>query len=191
MSETVDTVILHNELAYADVLPVQFHPLAAAPDAAQLGGWADRTLRMLQASTALEDQGNHEKLDEEAVGGAHIQRIDLKVNLLLELVGHLLAASQSRPPAAPLRFNARGIVWTPAAPSSSLVAGSRGRIEIYLRECLVQPLTFTGTLVDADPNGPCHMKFDSLPEIIEDQVEKLVFRRHRRSVAGVRLTRRA
>ena len=36
MGEHGDTVILHDELAYADVLPVSFRALEVAPDAALL-----------------------------------------------------------------------------------------------------------------------------------------------------------
>jgi hypothetical protein len=190
VSDIVDTVILQNELAYADVLPVAFHAHREPPDSALQAAWGERTLRTLQAATALEDQGSHEKVDEDSPAGPHIQRIDLKINLLLDLVGHLLATSQRRPPAVGVRFNARGIVWQPTADAQPLRAGMRGHIEIFLRDCLIQPLTFQGVIADAEAGGPTHLHFDALPELVSGLVEKLVFRRHRRQVAGVRLTRK-
>jgi hypothetical protein len=188
MNEAIDTVILHNELAYADVLPVRFVPFEAPPDAALLANWSERNLRMLQASAALEEQGAAEKTDDETVHGAQVQRIDLKVNLLLDLVGHLVAASQSRPPAAPLRMNVRGIVWHCGGPRPT--AAARGCVEVHLRECLVQPLALTGVVVEADADGHVHVAFDPLPDVVSDQFERLIFRRHRRHIAGVRQTRR-
>lgn len=189
MNEAVDTVILHNELAYADVLPVRFVAFQAPPEAAMLASWSERNLRMLQASAALEEQGAAEKNDDETLHGAQVQRLDLKVNLLLDLVGHLVAASQSRPPAAPLRMNVRGIVWQCPAPRPA--AGDRGCVEVHLRECLVQPLALPGQVVESDADGPVHVAFDPLPEVVSDQFERLIFRRHRRHIAGVRQTRRS
>jgi hypothetical protein len=190
VNEAIDTVILHEELAYADVLPLAFTPLTAAPEPAVLASWAERNLRMLQAAAALDEQGPHDKSDDETPGAAQIQRMDLKINLLLELVGDLIATSQARPPAVPLHFNAQGIVWSPDATQPRPRPNSTGRIEIYLRSALVRPLTFTGRIQDAEANGPVQLRFDPLTEVIADQIEKLVFRRHRRRIAGARLGRR-
>lgn len=188
MGEHGDTVILHDELAYADVLPVSFRALEVAPDAALLASWADRNLRMLQACAAIEEHGQQDKQDEDSPHAADLLRIDLKVNLLLEMVGHLLAASQSRPPARPVRFNAHGIVWQTdgAVPAP----GTRGVVEVHLKDSLVQPLCLLGSVADESHDGVVHMRFEPLPEAVGDHVEKLVFRRHRRQIAGVRHTRR-
>ena len=43
---TGDTVILHQELAYADVLPVAFQPLPAPLDTVRAGSIAERNLRL-------------------------------------------------------------------------------------------------------------------------------------------------
>jgi hypothetical protein len=113
---TGDTVILHQELAYADVLPVAFRPLDGPLDGVYAASLADRNLRTLLACAALEEHGQHDKPVEDSPHAADILRIDLKVNLLLDMVGALLAASQSRPPAVPARFNPHGIVWESAGP---------------------------------------------------------------------------
>jgi hypothetical protein len=188
MAEGIDTVILHNELAYADQLPVRFRELPAALDAGAEAALVERNLRLLQACAALEDHGQHDKPDEDSPHAADIMRIDLKINLLLELVGHMVARSQSRPQAVPVRFNAHGIVWeqVPPAPADA----SRGLVEIHLREALVAPLTLAGVVAEGSGDGHVHVRFEALHESVADHIEKLVFRRHRRQVAGVRSTRR-
>ena len=100
----------------------------------------------------------------------------------------LLAASQSRPPARPVRFNAHGIVWQTdgAVPAP----GTRGVVEVHLKDSLVQPLCLLGSVADESHDGVVHMRFEPLSEAVGDHVEKLVFRRHRRQIAGVRHTRR-
>jgi hypothetical protein len=111
------------------------------------------------------------------------------VNLLLDMVGALLAASQSRPAAAPARFNPHGIVWETSGEPPA--AGAYGLVEIHLKESLVQPLALAGTVAEGPAERHVHVRFDQLPEPVADQLERLVFRRHRRQVAGGRAQRRA
>ena len=69
---------------------------------------------MLQACDALEEHGKTEKPDDESPHSADIMRLDFKLNLLLDLVGQLLAASQPHARPVPIRFNAMGATWKPA-----------------------------------------------------------------------------
>jgi hypothetical protein len=188
MVEGVDTVILHNELAYADQLAVVFKPLDRPLDAAVEASLVERNLRLLQACAALEEHGQFEKPDEDSPHAADIMRIDLKINLLLDLVGHVVARSQSRPPAVPVRFNPHGIVWFHSG--STFAAGTRGIVEIHLRDALVEPLALPGVVAEGSGDEHVHVRFEGLHETVADHIEKLVFRRHRRQIAGARLTRR-
>ena len=49
MYEGLDTVVLYEELAYEDVLPVAWKKLPEPFDPALIGSFADRNLRVLQA----------------------------------------------------------------------------------------------------------------------------------------------
>lgn len=189
MTDTGDTVILHQELAHSDVLPVAFRSITGDFAAADVALWSERNLRTLQAFAALEEQGSYEKPDEMTAHSADILRVDRKINLLLDLVGHLIAASQSRPQPSAVRFNAHGAVWETSGPVP--VTGAHGIVEIHLRECLAQPLLICGTVAPSPGPGRVHVRFDPLPEPVSDQLEKLVFRRHRRSIAGGRQSRRS
>ena len=189
MTGTGDTVILHQELAYADVLPVSFRRLPGPLDATNAAAIAERNLRMLLTSAALDEHGQHDKGNDDSPHAADLLRIDLKVNLLLDMVGALLAATQSRPAAVPARFNPHGIVWETA--DEIPPAGAYGLVEIHLRDCLVQPLSLAGTVAEGPAERHVHVRFDPLPEPVADQLERLVFRRHRRQVAGGRTQRRS
>jgi hypothetical protein len=188
MPDGVDTVILHNELAYADQLAVTFRPIEGSLDAAIEASMVERNLRLLQACAALEEHGQTEKPDEDSPHAADIMRIDLKINLLLDLVGHVVASSQSRPAAVPVRFNAHGIVWSQSSAAPSV--GTRGIVEIHLRDVLVEPLALSGVVAEGSGDGHVHVCFEGLHETVADHIEKLVFRRHRRQIAGARLARR-
>lgn len=200
MGEHGDTVILHDELAYADVLPVAFRPLADEPGEDAVAAWSERNLRLLQGCAALEEHAGGEKQDDDGPHAADLRRIDLKVNLLLDMVGHLVAASQARPPARPLRFNAHGIVWSLRPGEAAPRGGTPGLVEIHLKPFMVDPLALPGVVAAAEPAAAgggrdgggaiVHVRFEALPEMVADHIEKLVFRRHRRQVAGVRQSRR-
>jgi hypothetical protein len=188
MYEGVDTVVLQNELAYQDMLPVGWRPLAKSPDLALVTHMADGNVRILQVCAAIEEQGAVEKKDEKSPHSADIMRLEVKMNLLLDLMGQLLAAAKPRPPATVIRFNALGGVWKSTAPPR---VGDQGLLDIYLRDSLPQPLTLIANITHVSPDGQVRATFSPPGEAAADLIEKLAFRRHRRQVAGVRQPRRS
>jgi hypothetical protein len=188
MYEGVDTVVLQNELAYQDMLPVGWRPLAKAPDLPLVTHMADGNVRILQVCAAIEEQGAVEKKDEKSPHSADIMRLEVKMNLLLDLMGQLLAAAKPRPPATVIRFNALGGVWKSTAPPR---VGEQGLLDIYLRDSLPQPLTMIANITHVSPDGQVRATFSPPGEAAADLIEKLAFRRHRRQVAGVRQPRRS
>jgi hypothetical protein len=189
MYEGVDTVVLQNELAYQDMLPVGWKPLAKAPDLATVTALADSNVRILQVCAAIEEQGAVEKKDDKSPHSADIMRLEVKMNLLLDLMGQLLAAAQPRPASAVIRFNALGAVWQSATPPPRI--GEQGLLEIYLRDSLPRPLTLVASITQATADGRIRAAFSPPGEATSDLIEKLAFRRHRRQVAGVRQPRRS
>ena len=187
MYEGVDTVILQNELAYQDVLPVGWRRLAQPLDDAAVTSLTDRNVRTLQVALAIEEQGAVEKTDEKSPHAADLARLEAKVNLVVDLLGQLLAANQRRPAASGIRFNALGAAWRSATPPQ---VGENGLLDIYLRECRAQPITLIGRIMRVSPEGEVRASFTPPGEATSDLLEKLAFRRHRRQVAGVRQPRR-
>jgi hypothetical protein len=187
MYEGVDTVILDNELAWQDKLPVAWKPLARPLDAASIAALTERNLKILQVCAALEEQGAVDKQDDSAPHAADLARLETKVNLLLELVGQILAALGPRPPATLVRFNAHGAQWHPLQP---VQAGEHGLLEIWLKPSLPQPLTLPANVTHVTKDGQVKAGLVPPGEAIADLIEKLAFRHHRRHVAGVRQPRR-
>lgn len=188
MYEGLDTVVLYEELAYEDVLPVAWRRLPEPFDPTMIGSYADRNLRVLQALSALDEHGPVDKNDDNSPHAADVMRLDLKVNLLLDMVGALLVASRPRPRAASIRFNALGGVWHAVAPFPEL--GSQGVLEIHMRDCIAEPLRLVGRIASVGPDGRVKIRFASPGENIADLMEKLAFRKHRRQVAGARSPRK-
>lgn len=188
MYEGVDTVILNNELAYEDLLPVAFKPLAKPLDLATVTALTDRNLRMLQVCAILEEHGAVEKKDESSPHAADILRLEVKVNLLLDLVGQLMAAQLPRPAPTVVRFNAQGALWKASEPPR---VGQHGMLEIWLRDSLPRPLALPANVTQVSAEGQVKATFVPPGEATSDLLEKLAFRRHRRQVAGVRQPRRS
>ncbi len=188
MYEGIDTVVLFEELAYEDLLPLAWRVADAPASDLVKRSFADRNVKLLQACAAMEEHAQPEKMDERTPHYADLVRLDMKVNLLLDMVGQLLTASRSRPDAVPVRFNTLGAVWQhKGAPPTE---GTHGVLELYLREYVVEPLRLSGKVMTASAEGKVKVKFDNPGEAVADLIEKLAFRRHRRQVAGARQTTR-
>jgi hypothetical protein len=187
MYEGLDTVVLYEELAYEDVVPLSWKRLPEPVDPILAGGYAERNLRILQVLTAMEESGKVE-VDESSPNSAELARLDMKVNLLLDLMGQLLVANQPRPRPASVRFNALGAVWQAVAPHPEL--GAQGVLEMHLRDCIAEPLRFLGRIASISPDGRVKVRFANPGEQVADFIEKLAFRRHRRQVAGAKQPRR-
>lgn len=184
MFDGSDTVVLYNELAYEEVLPVSWAPFAGSVDAAVVASFAERNVRLLQALAAIEDHGVSDKPDEAT---PDLARLDFKINLLLDLVGQLLVANRPRPAPVAIRFNAHGAVWHPVAPPPE--AGVQGIVEIHLRDFLAEPLRLIGTLTKVTAAGEATVRFAPVDEPVAELLERLIFRHHRRHVAGIRQPR--
>ena len=139
-----------------------------------------------QHSEAEQDeygQLDKSKSDDDSPHSADIMRLDFKLNLLLELAGQLLQQSQPRIESALIRFNAMGATWKTG---ETLTGGSHGILEITLRDVIVQPLNLPAEVVAGADAGFARVRFLALGETVADHIEKLVFRRHRRKIAGAR-----
>ena len=184
MYDGSDTVILFEELAYQDILPVAWRPLGDQIDPDLAASYMSSNVRVLQAATALQEQGQVEKPDENNPHAADFLRLELKINLLLDVVGRILAANQPRPPSVAIRFNALGATFQGAAPLPR--PGAQGSVDIYLRECVAEPLRLIGRVANVSTSGEIKVRFLPPGEAASDLLEKLAFRRHRRQVAGSR-----
>src|SRR5487761_1752125 len=130
MFDGADTVVLYEELAFQDVLPVLWRAAPGPLDADAAAGLAERNLQVLQAWDAMEEHGPMEKPDENSPYAADLMRLERKMNLLLDLVGQILATNRPRPAAAAVRFNALGAVWRSTPPLPEAEAQSVKKILI-------------------------------------------------------------
>src|SRR5579862_5358279 len=183
MEDSPDTVVLHNELAYHDVLPVQWQPRERPLTRFELGSLEEANLLLLQAQVALEDHSPGD--DSSGALAGEIARLDLKLNLVLQLLAKLVLKERMPPPTT-IQFNALGASWT--AVGSAPTVGSQGVLRIYPRGSLPQPLDLPATVTQVD-GSTVRFEFEQLPESVAELIQRLAFLRHRRDVAGARKAR--
>lgn len=184
MDEGLDTVVLHNELAYHDVLPVQWQVRQQPFSRFELTSLEEANLLLLQARVALEE---HSQGEESGASSGEIARLDLKLNLVLQLLAKLVLKDKMPPPTT-IQFNALGAAWT--AVGVSLNEGSQGLLRIYLRGSLPQPLDLPAQVSGVE-GAQIKFKFVELSEPVAELIQRLAFLRHRRDVAGARKARSA
>lgn len=170
---------LAGSLTHTDSLVVAVSPLAALPTGLQLAD-ANRSAAMLLALLISLDEPPP-LLDESPELLAHLQRLDQKLDLLMELVGQWLHGELALPPAQLLRLSARGVVWRPA---QALPAGPAS-VRLYLQPGLPKPLDLPAMLRPLE-DGSMLAAFAGLDGPVTDALERYIFRCHRRAVAQAR-----
>jgi hypothetical protein len=178
---------LGDGLIFEETLPVVWTagPLAQGSVLARLN--ADNH-QLLGAEASLDEVRVHEALKDESPALIHeLQRLEYKVNILLRLAAELALRNSGLPPAQRVRLSSRALEWfgetTPA------VAGT-GLLAVYVNSALPQPLKIPCVVAGErmqDGVRAVQMRFSGLSEAVVEQLDKLIFRHHRRLVAGARL----
>jgi len=185
MTEGVDTVVLYNELAYHDVLPVQWQTCERPLTRFELSSLEEANLMLLQACAAVDEHPIHDQGEDPGPLAGEIARLDFKLNLVLQLLSKLVLKDRM-PPSTTIQFNAHGASWTPIGPAPAV--GAQGLLRIHLRGSLPQPLDLPA-VVSAVDGAQVKVKFDELPDGVGELIQRLAFLRHRRDVADARKAR--
>lgn len=166
-------------LAVRVALALRFLP--GAPDEVARADLVARALETLERLEALEDRTRG--LEDDPALGRELGRLERKVDTVIEMLGELLALARARPPAVDAVLRADAIAWN--AGGAPPAPGTRGCIEFY-PGALPWPLTVPARVVGLDADGLVEAHFDELPEALAEALARLVFRRHRRSIASTR-----
>ncbi len=185
MNEGVDTVVLYNELAYHDVLPVEWQARSRPLTSFEHSTLAEANLMLLQACTAVEEHPIRDQGEDPGPLAGEIARLDFKLNLVLQLLSKLVMKDRM-PPSTTIQFNAHGASWTILGPAPEV--GSHGLLRIHLRGSLPQPLDMP-SVVSRVEGAQVHVRFEGLSDAVGELIQRLAFLRHRRDVADARKAR--
>lgn len=185
MFEGADTIVLHNELALHDELPLSWEPATSRFDAFTLHDMDEANISLLQACIAVEEQPLRDKNEELTPLAHELARLDYKINLVLQLLGKLVSDNKPVETRA-IRFNALGAQWQMPAPQPNV--GAQGTLRILLRGSLPQMLSFAAEVTSAD-GFEISARYLHLSELSAELIQKLAFLRHRKEVADKRKSR--
>lgn len=175
-------------LVYESRLPFAWKPLKDCPSEAQMLALNDHNETALRTILSLEEAGGEHA--EEGMGSTQdLVRIEAKINLMLNLVGQLLASQSAIPPKTSVRLGAESLEWSaPKVPDP----GKWVLTEIYLHPSYPLPVRLVGQTqapAGALAAPAAAVSFAGLSEPVLDALEKLIFRHHRRMIAQARARR--
>lgn len=174
---------LDNKIVYQDSLPLSIS-LAQAADS--LSSSEQRTnLDVLRAfwsfhETTADDLKEHPELH------AHLERIELKLDMQSEMLAMLLRQSIKLPDVQSFSLGAEYFLTTLDSPYP---VDSIMRIELFLLMGYPRPLVFFAKLLaqeTVDGAYQCRFGLQGLDMEAVDLLEKILFRHHRRQIAHLR-----
>jgi hypothetical protein len=178
---------LGDGLIFEEALPVTWAPGPLA-DGLLLGRLNADNHQLLGAEASLDDVRVHEALKDESPALLHeLQRLEFKVNILLRLTAELAMRHSGLPAAARVRLSSIGLEWFG---ESTPAVGETGLLSLYINPALPQPLKMACTTAGERTDQGVRvsqLRFSGASEPVIDMLEKLIFRHHRRLVAGARL----
>jgi hypothetical protein len=169
-------------LVYEHHLPVKwsaFDPDASHNELAQISHDNEIFLHVLLGL----DEGSREAEESRHELAHELQRLDAKVNLLLQWVGQWLSAAQGLPESRALRLSERGIELDVPF---TINVGETLLLQVYLNAQFPQPIKLPCEIFSVrHTQGGTHMvaSFVGLTSEVHDLIEKFIFRHHRRLVA--------
>lgn len=173
-------------LCLSETLPFEFRPDAQPPTPDGLAEADAINLQTLLVDASLgEPRRGLESTELDLNRQSDIERLEGKVDVLLGMVARL--ATLGRPPGKPCRIRlfAQGLEWQAAGGRPR--AGTRGAVLLQVNPGFAQLLTLHGVVTDeqAGADGPwVRFRFEGVGERVVEMLERLIFRRHRRQVAG-------
>lgn len=176
-------------LAYEDALPLGVAPCETLPEGPVLAGYNAENLEVLVADASLDDKTppREKKPDDDHQLAEELQRVEFKVNVLIQLVSRLLRRDALLPPVRGWRLYADGLEWleTGALPAE----GSKAVLSLHVSRHFPQPLMLPGHVVGHrdDAQGRwVQFAFDGLAPPVHELLSRLIFRHHRRAIAVAR-----
>ena len=154
------------------------------PSPEDVARFNERNLHVLRSLASLDERRSDNAGEDDSPLMLELQRMDSKINVLLDIVDRLLLPVTLLPPRQPVSLNAVGLI----VPASLPPADSRLLVRLHFDTCRALPLELPAQRGKAISNDNVFLYFHALNEMVEDGLERFVFCHHRRKVASTRLT---
>jgi hypothetical protein len=183
MTANMPPEVTHDAVRLEGVLPLDWvetiTPQAALADVMADNATLLRALLMLDEPLAAGDGAR----------GDAVQQLERRVDLLLMMTSSALRGLQPLPDEHPCVLSARRLSW---ASAESVGVGRRVWVRVFLRHRIPLPLVLPGLIAEESVDGDQlwhRLELEPLEPELQDDLERLVFRHHRRQVARQRAAR--
>jgi hypothetical protein len=153
------------------------------PDEAELQRLNSENQQILQLDASLEERHPVDAKDDDPVMRREFERLESKLNVIMQLLSRLLARENILPVDRKFRLAADGIEWDNDEP---LQAESRGIVTLHVNRTLPRALELAGKVIGCNQRGNKYrvaFVFDGVAANVIDLMEKMIFRHHRRAIA--------
>lgn len=180
----MNSSILEGRLSWDGALPLDWRVLDRLPDRDQLARSDERNIALLNALTLIEE-GAVRQAEEPSPLIAQMERLEAKFDLVLTLLTEALLPESAAPGPVSMRLSSRGIVFDAGKP---VEPGTVVELSIHFSASLPRPVVLCGVVIEPLPGEEGHVsvEFRRLGPGVKERLERLVFRRHRRSIAQQR-----
>ncbi|QOJ30998.1 MAG: PilZ domain-containing protein [Gammaproteobacteria bacterium] len=154
-------------------------------DLNQLDHANHETARALQALAVYEEAPREAASDASHHAMPELLHLQVKVDVLLSLVGRLIADQSGLPPRHSVVLRGQSVEWS-GPDHAKARPGDSGYALIYANPMLPLPLRLPGRVVGSVERAGSRWlqtRFEHLTPAVAAGLEKMVFRRHRRQVA--------
>jgi len=184
MANDMDSAV--GGLTFTDNISLTWKPVEYQPDEAHLALVNESNDAFLRAVSAI-GEFSREVSEEDAGMSQEIARLDLKVNLLLDLVSQLIYKQLDIPEKSRVTLSGSEIEWY----ASDLPApGLTVFVQAYVQHGTPKPLCFYGKVASSQEehdSGRARVRYVGLCGSAQSWLEKLIFRHHRREIAFKKL----
>lgn len=167
-------------IVYTGSLPLSLDLLSAGPHEQELLRANESNELLLRSVSVLEEKLDHDENDELA---QELKRQDMKLNLILDMIGTLLMQQQVIPGLRELQLTASSLRL---AIVPKPVMSQFCRVQLYIEPAIPKPLTLFGQCEAADQPGMTDVVFRGISQVVTDHLDKFIFRHHRRRIAQAR-----
>jgi hypothetical protein len=184
MNDSAHSSPLGEGLVYEARLPLRWKALAPSAQAASGapdGHLDEANAEWLRVLSATQEHGPEHGGEENPELMHEIRRLEFKLDLVLAMVGQMLARQLELPPPVPVRLSAERLEWLAA---DGPVPGEEIEVELYLLPEYPRPLYLRGVVESSEEKtGWIRLRFAGLSEPVRDWLERTIFRYHRRQIA--------
>jgi hypothetical protein len=180
MSSDIETQL--GGLSFSDNISIDWQSVEDQPDEAKLALVNESNESFLRAVSAL-GTFSSEGAEDDVSLSAEIARLDLKVNLLLDLVSQLIYKQLDIPARTQVAISSNDIEWSaPRVPAPEATVF----VQVYIQHGTPKPLCFYGKVVSGASQyaeDRAVVEYLGLSGSAQSWLDKLIFRHHRRAIA--------